>query len=118
MNYKISKIRQFSAALFLVVFTIFLGLSISHAHHFNITISGYSSFSTEDHNDLKDPFLDSSLNCTIHTFSSSLKFDNIFSISEIIPEFNKALDNYYQLSNYSYPLNNLKQLRAPPIKLV
>jgi uncharacterized membrane protein len=118
MNSSANKIRQFSSILFLIVFITFLGLSISHSHHFGITTKDNASISEENNNNNADPFLDSSLNCTIHTFVNSLKFDIVFSFNEIIPELNKAHDNYYELSNYSYPLSNLNQLRAPPRKLV
>ena len=118
MNFSINKIRQFSSILFLVVFVIFLGLSISHSHHYGITTKDNASISDQNNSKNSDPFLDSSLNCTIHTFVNSLKFDKVFSFNNINPELLKTHDYYYQLFNYTYPLNNVKQLRAPPIKLV
>jgi len=108
-----SNIKHLSARLFLSTFVVFLVLQFNHAHTISLKFNQNSAFSSEQKNTLDDPFLDSSLNCTLHSFNNSLSYQNIIDSNFGIL---KLTSNLFETLQFSYIsiLFNSNQLRAPP----
>lgn len=115
---KISKIPvQLIKNLLFYSFLSFLLISIFHGHKYDIGIINVVYDNSDDGSEKIDQFLDSDLNCVIHSFSDSANLDFESSIIEDI-ELNKNTiiqknDNLPKYSNYFQ-----YKLRGPPIKLV
>lgn len=118
MFFRNYKIQQNASILFLIIFLAFLSISVSHSHHFEYVFNSKSEITSEHDNIYLDPLLDSSLNCTIHTFFNTLKLAQKFYLknnplkyysSTIIPSY-----NFY----FSIITSSSNQLRAPPKYLV
>lgn len=118
MIFSNNKIRKYSAIKFLTVFNIFLVLSIFHSHHLDIYQHTDYEISEKRDEGLQDPLLDSSLNCTLHTFNNSLKFDKVFSLHENMFENKKKLYFRNSFCEYTNHSTNLNQKRGPPTRLV
>lgn len=115
MIFTLLKIKEKSAILFLGIFLSFLFLSFTHSHEFNFILNSPNSVSTENNNH-HDPFLDSSLNCTIHSFNNSIGID----FTNTSFSYLNNISNYkiceYESSHYKSLNYKSNQLRAPPTK--
>ncbi|MCB0747572.1 MAG: hypothetical protein KDC90_08915 [Ignavibacteriae bacterium] len=110
-------IKQFSAIFFLAIFSSFLSVSFFHSHNFNYRFNSDHSISEESGNHTHDILLDSSYNCTIHTFNNNIQFQDSFKFSEVIND----IEIIFKYSYHFYFSNNnltTKQLRAPPTHIV
>jgi len=109
--------KQISAKFFLAIFISFLSISFAHTHNFNFRIKLDYSISGESKNHTHDILLDSSYNCTIHTFNNNIQSEDCFKFSEAIYDIEIVVIYSY---HFYYSVNNLstKQLRAPPAYLV
>ena len=108
----LNKNRQ-SSILFLGIFLTFLNLSFFHSHKINIELNSPLAYGTEQQY-IIDPFLDSSFNCTIQTFSNSIIVLHSFELSNtnlIITDETPSYYNFF-ISNH---LLHCSQLRASPL---
>ncbi|MFZ1291175.1 MAG: hypothetical protein WAR79_13850 [Melioribacteraceae bacterium] len=115
MIFTLLKIKEKSAILFLGIFLSFLVQSFSHSHDINIIVNASSSIHTENTHSETDPFLDSSLNCTIHSFNNSIGFENLIIPLEDVKSYSTFAVFEYQSFYYNSFFYNTNQLRAPPI---
>lgn len=109
-------IKEKSAILFLGIFLSFLFLSFTHSHKINLTLKSPDSVSTEKNNNNHDPFLDNSLNCTIHSFINSIGIDFTNTSFSNINNKSNYITSKYESSHYKSLNNKANQLRAPPTK--
>lgn len=114
MNINFSKISLNSSKLFFIVFLSYLFISLTHTHHFQYIINNDFSTFSKVQNNYSDPFLDSSLNCIIHSFNNSLNNYNYFSPSDSILKILASIDLDYNEFRLSITKKTSNQLRAPP----
>lgn len=117
MNINFSKIRLKSSELFLFVFLFYLFASLSHTHHFQYILNNDVSISSKIQNNYSDPFLDSSLNCIIHSFNNSLNNNIFFSSSDSVLKILASINLNCNESRISFLNKTTNHLRAPPKNL-
>lgn len=116
---KISDISQNKVKLYLLlIFLSFLAISFAHSHHHHYEFSKSSFENPSDHENLKDPFLDSDFNCTISSLSNS-----IFKMEFLKNEIGAKLNDTFIFISHSPPylslyFCNAYSLRGPPQQLV
>lgn len=114
---KISQIRIITVKkLFFYIFLSFLMISFLHDHNHTLGFDSVSLNNFETSSENADYFLDSELNCIIHTYSKSISvdFENIKTES-ILFDLNVATQKNDNLPK-STPFS-IHKLRGPPIKL-
>lgn len=105
----IEKIKKITFYLFLS----FLMISIFHDHNFDIGLNDETINSSASSSESIDHFIDSELNCVLHTFNNSISFEYLDQqISNDI-----KIQFFLNHKNYLLPselYNITYQLRGPP----
>ena len=114
---KISQIQiKTVKELFLYSFLSFLMISFLHDHNYVLGFDSVSLNNYETSSENADYFLDSELNCIIHTYSNTIfvDFQNIKTESILFDLYvtTQKNDNLSKFTSYS-----THKLRGPPIKL-
>lgn len=108
----ITHLNKKSSILFLGIFLTFLNLSFFHSHKINIELNSPLAYGNEQQY-IIDPFLDSSFNCTIQTFSNSIIVFYSFEFSNTNLIITDETPSYYNFFNSNHLLH-CSHLRAPP----